>query len=574
MASVTAMSHPLHQTLIPMPRPRALFLTPLILLAACGGGTDATPPAAKDSPGGTLVISTAGGPDNLLPPLTVQNAGLQVEDLVFQRLATVGAALNVVGDAGFSPDLATSWDWAKDSLSIVFHLDPNARWHDGGRVTAADVAFTFALYKDPKTAAAAAAQLMNIDSVSARDSVTAVFWFAKRTPYQFFEATMQMQIVPAHLLRSLDRATLASAPFASQPVGSGPFRLVRWESGKTVELVADTTWGRRRARLDRVIFTQSPDPVTAYTRVATGEADVYEAVRPDKVAEVVSNPQLTFILAPTLNYTFLVLNLVDPATGKPHPVFGDRAVRRALTMATDRRSIVANIYDSLAVQARGPFTSAQASADTSLKPLPYAVDSANKLLDAAGWMRGADSLRRRNGKVLGFAIAVPSSSVARMRASVLLQEQFRRVGADVKIESTDNSAFGARMVARNFDATIASWAQDAGPANARDAWTSAAAAKGLNNFGAYRSPAFDAELDSALTVMSADESHTHFAHAWKIITDDAPAIWLAEPRLAMVINSRFVTTGMRNDSWWAGIPKWYIPADKRIARDAPAAVAR
>ena len=146
--------------------------------------------------------------------------------------------------------------------------------------------------------------------------------------------------------------------------------------------------------------------------------------------------------------------------------------------------------------------------------------------------------------------------------------------SDVKIESTDNSAFGARMVARNFDATIASWAQDAGPANARDAWTSAAAAKGLNNYGAYRSPAFDAELDSALTVMSADESHTHFAHAWKIITDDAPAIWLAEPRLAMVINSRFVTMGMRNDSWWAGIPKLYIPADKRIARDAPAAVAR
>ena len=157
---------------------------------------------------------------------------------------------------------------------------------------------------------------------------------------------------------------------------------------------------------------------------------------------------------------------------------------------------------------------------------------------------------------------------------MLFQEQFRRVGADVKVESSDNSAFGARMSKRNFDATIGAWAQDAGPANARDAWTTAAAAKGLNNFGAYRSAAFDAELDSALTVQSATESHAHFAHAWKIITDDAPAIWLAEPRLAMAINSRFVTTGMRVDSWWAGIPKWYIPADKRIARDAPAAVAR
>ena len=557
-----------------MPSLRALFLIPLMTLAGCAGGKDASPAAAKDSPGGTLVVSTAGGPDNLMPPITIQNAGVQVEDLIFQRLATVGPALNTIGDAGFAPDLATSWDWAKDSMSIAFHVDPKARWHDGHRVTAADVVLTFAIYNDPRTASPTTAQLANIDSVSARDSLTAVFWFKKRTPDQFFAATMQMLIMPAHLLRSLDHATLASASVASAPVGSGPFRLVRYESGKTVELAADTTGGRRRARLDRVIFTQSADPLTAFTRVSTGEADVYEAVRPDKVAEVTKNPQLRMVIAPALMYTFLVMNLLDPATGKPHPVFGDRAVRRALTMATDRRSIVANMYDSLAVQARGPFTIAQASADTSLRPLPYSIDSANKLLDAAGWLRGADSLRRKNGKVLGFAIAVPSSSVARMRASVLFQEQFRRVGADVKLESSDNSAFGAKMFGRKFDATISAWAQDAGPSNARDSWTTAAAAPGLNNVGAYRSPTFDAELDSALTVMSAAESHTHFAHAWKVITDDAPAIWLAEPRLALVVNSRFVTTGMRADSWWAGVSKWYIPADKRIARDAPAAVAR
>ena len=554
-----------------MPRLRALLLIPVLALAGCPGTKDAKPTAAQGMNGGTLVISAAGGPDNLMPPITVENAGLQVEDLVFQHLATVGPALNSIGDDGFTPDLATRWDWSTDSLSIAFHLDPDARWHDGEHVRAADVAFTFALYKDPKTGAAAAAQLANIDSVIARDSSTAVFWFRKHTPDQFFEATMQMQILPAHLLRTLDRATLASAPIASQPVGSGPFRVVRWESGRTIELAADTTGGRRRAHLDRVIFTQSADPVTAFTRVANGEADLFEAVRPEKVADISRNPQLKLILAPSLIYNFLIFNQVDPATGKSHPVFGDRSVRRALTMATDRRSIVANLYDSLAVQARGPFTSAQASADTTLRPMPYSVDSAKTLLDAAGWVRGADSLRRKNGKVLGFSILVPSSSVARVRASVLLQEQFRRVGADVKVESSDNSAFGARRSARKFDAMISAWSQDAGPANARDAWTTTAAAKGLNNFGAYRSAAFDAELDSALTVMSATESHTHFARAWKIITDDAPAIWLAEPRLAMAINSRFVTTGMRVDSWWAGIPKWYIPADKRIARDAPVA---
>ena len=153
-----------------------------------------------------------------------------------------------------------------------------------------------------------------------------------------------------------DRSTIASSSFATKPIGSGPFRVVRWVPQQLLELAADTTGGRRRAQLDRVVFTMAPDPVTAFTRVATGEADLFEAVRPDKVADVAKNPQLRLIVGPSLDYIYLGFNLLDPATGKPHPIFGDRTVRRALTMATDRRSIVANIYDTLAVQSVGPFT--------------------------------------------------------------------------------------------------------------------------------------------------------------------------------------------------------------------------
>ncbi len=551
-----------------MPSLRTLRLLSFIALAACSA-KDAPSKAAANSPGGTVVISTPTAPDNLMPPITTSQLGQQAEDLVFQRLAIIGSGLNTVGDAGFMPDLATRWDWAPDSLSIAFHLDSAARWHDGTPVRAADVVFSFALYIDPKTASATAPLLSNVDSISARDSLTAIVWFKKRNPSQFFDAVMQFMVLPAHLLATADRATLASSPYATQPVGSGPFRVTRYVPTQLVELVADTSGGRRRTQLDRVIFSIAPDPVTAFTRVAAGEADVFEAVRPDKVAEVAKNAQLRLVMSPTLDYTFLSFNFLD-ATGKPHPIFRDRTVRRALTMATDRRSIVANIYDSLAVQARGPFTTAQPSADTTLAPLPYNVDSANVLLDAAGWVRGADSLRRRNGRVLGFGVLVPSTSVARMRAAVLLQEQFRRVGADVKLESTDGPTYFARSRARKFDTVINTWAQDAGPANARDTWSSAGAAPGGNNLGAYRNPAFDAQLDSALATFDAARMRAYFAAAWRIIADDAPAIWIAEPRRVMAVHSRIEISGSRVDAWWAGIAQWRIPADKRIARDAPA----
>ncbi len=547
---------------------RATHLLPLVVLAACSTGTDAKTSAAADSPGGTVVISTPAEPDNLMPPITTAQAGTQVEDLVYQHLADVGPALNTVGDGGFTSSLATRWDWAADSLSIVFHLDSSAHWHDGRAVRAQDVAFTFALYTDPKTASPAATQLTNVDSVTVRDSLTAVVWYKRRTPSQFFDVVMQMFILPSHLLATTDRSTLASSPLATQPVGSGPFRVVRWVPAQVLELAADTTGGRRRTQLDRVVFTNAPDPVTAFTRVAAGEADVFEAVRPDKVAEVAKNPQLRLIVAPSLEYSYLGFNLLDPGTGKPHPIFGDRNVRRALTMATDRRSIVANMYDSLAVQARGPFTSAQSVADPALKPLPYSVDSANTLLTSAGWVRGPDSLRRRNGKVLGFGILVTSTSVARMRAAVLLQEQFRLIGADVKIEATDFGAWLSRSKARTYDAVVGQWGQDAGPANVRDTWMSAGAAKGGNNASSYRSKAFDVQVDSGLAAFEPSVMRAHFAAAWRIIADDAPAIWLAEPRRVMAVQSRIEVTGIRPDAWWAGIARWQIPAAKRIARDA------
>ena len=548
---------------------RTLRLLPLLAFVACGGGTDATPAAAAGESGGTIVIATPAEPDNLLPAITIAQSGRQVEDLVYQHLADIGTGLNTVGDAGFTPNLARSWEWAADSMSIAFRLDPDARWHDGVAVRAADVAFTFALYVDPATASPAAPELTNVDSVSVRDSLTAVVWFKSRKPEQFFSIVHQIHVLPKHLLDRLDRSRLASSTFATQPVGSGPFRVVRWQIGQRLELAADTTGGRRRARLDRVVYSMAPDPVTAFTRVATGEADVFEAVRPEKVAVVAGNAQLRLIMMPSLDYSYLGFNLVQHATNRPHRIFGDRIVRRALTLATDRRAIVANIYDTLAVQARGPFTAAQTSNDPSLKALPYSADSANMLLDAAGWTRGADSIRRRSGTPLSFGIIVTSTSVARMRAAVLLQEQFRRVGADVRIEATDMAGFLSRMKSGAFDAVLGAWSPDPGPGSVRNEWSSSASKGGGNNYGHYRSVAFDAQVDSGLAAFAPAEMRAHFATAWRIIGDDAPAIWLAEPRRVLAVHKRIVTTGMRPDAWWAGIAQWHIPADQRIARDLP-----
>src|SRR6476659_3963684 len=176
----------------------------LLIALACDGDKQApSSENAAAAPGGTVVISSGGEPDVLFPPLTATTTGQQITDLVYDHLADLGTSLNTVGDEGFTPHLAKIWTWSPDSLSIQFHLDPRAKWHDGLPVRASDVAFTYAIYTDSATASPRAPLVASIDSVTAPDSLTAVFWFSKRSPTQFFEATDPMVILPEHALQGI-----------------------------------------------------------------------------------------------------------------------------------------------------------------------------------------------------------------------------------------------------------------------------------------------------------------------------------------------------------------------------------
>src|SRR2546425_192170 len=170
---------------------------------------------------GTLVIATAGEPQSLLPPLLTAAVDQAVSDQLFLRLADIGRSTNTVGDEDFQPQLAERWEWA-DSVTLVYHLDPRARWQDGRAVTATDVAFSFDAYNDPAVNSPFRAGVRAISAVTARDSLTAVFRFRKRYPEMFYDAVYHLRILPAHLLRVIPRDQWRSALFGRQPLGDGP----------------------------------------------------------------------------------------------------------------------------------------------------------------------------------------------------------------------------------------------------------------------------------------------------------------------------------------------------------------
>lgn len=533
---------------------------------------DADDAGLSDGAGGTVVIATPADADALFPPVVTGVTGRQVTDLVFDRLAEIGEGLNTVGDAGFRARLARRWTWAPDSLSIAFHLDPGARWHDGEPVRAADVRFTHRVYTDPAVASPSAESLRNIDSVTVGDSLTAVVWFRRRAPEQFYDATAHMRILPAHQLRRIATGALAHSEFSRRPVGSGRFRLVRWIPGDRIELVADVANYRGRARLDRVIWTVAADPAAAAVRLFTREADVFEGVRPEHLPELAQRPALTTASYPGLQYGYLQFNLVGGggAAARPHPLFGDRALRRALTMALDRRAMVRNVFDTLGTVALGPFTRAQATADTAVRQLPFDPAAAARALDSLGWRdTDADGVRERGRQRLAFRVLVPTSSVPRLRMAQLAQAQWRRVGVRADVEALEFTTFADRFGRRRFDTAIGVWFLDPSPASVRDLWGSVAArAPGGLNYGGYASAAFDTAVDSALAAPTAAAARPHFRRAYQTIIDDAPAVWLFEPRPVLGLHGRLRIVSVRPDAWWAGLADWWVPPAQWTARDS------
>jgi peptide/nickel transport system substrate-binding protein len=544
----------------------ALRIAALVLLAGCVGTEGPSP----TSSGGTLVISAGASPDVLIPGVTSSALGLQISDLVYDRLADIGDALNIVGDRGFTPRLADRWTWSSDSLSIAFHIDPRARWHDGKPVVADDVRFTFASNRDSTMASSVYALLGNIDSVTAPDSSTAVFWFRARAPQQFYDAVYLMPILPAHLWRDMPVRTWRASAQARAPVGSGRYRFVRWIPQGSVELAADTMNYFGAPKLSRVIWSLAPDFNVAVTRFMSGEADFFEALRPENVSAIRNLPQLRRAQTKGLAYSFAQLNLRDPANrARPHALFGDRELRRALTMGVDRRAIVRSVYDTLAAPTLGPTVRMYATTDPNLSQIPFDVARARAVLDSLGWRDAdGDGIRERNGRPLQFTVSAPGSSAARVRMAVLIQEQLRQLGVKVDVEQLDYRALLDKIRRRTFDVFMSGVQTQPSPGAVRQSWgTAGSRARDGSNYGSYENPVFDAYIDSALASSDLPVRRALFTKAYRVIIEDAPAIWLAEPIPTLGYHSRLQIVRMRPDAWWANIGEWSIPADKRIPRD-------
>ena len=547
-----------------LPPPRIAMVAALIVSGAVGSAWA----QSETDPQSSIVVVT--GQQATLPIPTLMEgaaanvANSEVADQLFLRLAELGPTLLTAGDRNFVPLLASSWV-RRDSVTLVFDLNPRARWQDGAAVTAKDVVFTMERARNPSLAPRSADLLKHITAVTAEGERRVVFRFSHAYAEQLYDATFHVAPIPAHLLDTIPPEALARSAFAANPVGSGPYRWVRAVPGQFIELRRNDDFLLGRPRIERLFIRTAADPDARVNLILSGEADAMDNIPPprDNIRRIAAEPTLRIIPVPSPTLGYLLFNQRDRGDrARPHPILADIRVRRAIGLALDRRLLVQVIFGSYGEVPYGPASPILWIRHGAPKPERQDVAEARRLLASAGWRdTDGDGTLDREGRPLALMMLLPNTSAIRKQMSVLIQEQLRAIGIRLELQQVDFPVWTERRTAGDFDIDFPSVSQDPSPTGISQSWT----CRGGNNVAHYCDPRVDSLIEQA--VLGRGDPAEYWHAVLRQIEADAPAVFLYAPTYVYAVNRRFQNVSLSPVSSWLLLRDWSVtPASPKPGR--------
>jgi len=392
--------------------------------------------------------------------------------------------------------------------------------------------------------------------------------FAQPYGAQFYDAVYHMRILPAHLLEGTPRDQWADMPFARNPVGSGPYRFVRWDAGERIVLESWQEYYRGPPRVARLVFRPLGSFDAIVAALTAGDADATEVMMFGPLRDrLLATSHLRAVEFDSPAYGFLAFNARSPAdTTRPHPILSDVRVRRALVMAVDREAVVQAVLGDLGRPGVGPHTRLQWIWQDDLPHLPYDTIAAASLLADGGWVdRDGDGVRERGRTRLRLRVNSLSTSALRHGFALLVQDAWRRIGVDAVLDEVDPATRGDRDQRGDFDVTFGAWAVDPDPSGVRQLWTPSGF--GAGNWWRYDSREYAGLVDQAILAPDPTRARELWRESIARINDDAPALFLYELTQVAWVHSRVKNPRVRPDSWWALVPSWQIDPRAALPRD-------
>lgn len=494
--------------------------------------------------GGRLVLAADSEPRNLNPAIVASNGVFFISSKIVETLAEA----SFDGKDGLQPRLALSWEGAADGLSVTFKLRDGVKWHDGKPFTSADVAFSaLQIWKPLQNLGRTV--FKDLEAVDTPDELTAVFKFAKPTPFQLIRNALPAlsSVVPKHVY---ENGKIEDNPANNAPVGTGPFKFTEYKAGQYYRLTRnDAYWGKDEPYLDEIVYQVLPDRTSAAAALEAEEIQLaaFSAVPLADLDRISKVPGLKVI---TKGYEGLTYQLVVEINHRRKEL-ADRKVRQAIAHAIDKDFVVKTIFLGYAATATGPVPKNDPQFYTADVPTyPFDVAKANALLDEAGYKRADD------GKRFALKLLPAPYFNETKQFGDYLRQALAAIGIDAQIVNNDSAAhIKAVYTDHAFDLAVGPPVFRGDPAISTTILVQSGIPDGVpfSNQGGYKNAELDALIVKASETLDASARTELYKEFQKKVAADLPLINVAEWSFISV--ARDTVGNIANNPRWA-VSNW------------------
>lgn len=511
-------------------------------------------------PGGTFTEGILGSFTNANPLYATGPVDSAVSRLLFSGLMRYDAQNRL------TQDLAASYEVDEVGSKYTVRLRDDIYWHDGKKITSADVVFTYKIIQNPDSKSPLFASWQGI-TVEAIDEKTIVFTLPNALTA--FPYSLTNGIVPKHLLDGIEITQLRSVRFNTvSPVGSGPFKWETIEVNGTgpddrqeqIGLLPNEKFHRGQPKLQRLIIRTFRDENALLKSLQKQELHAVAGLetKPDNI----SADELDDYNVPLTSQVMAFYKTSQEA-------LSDVKVRKALNYAVNQNEIITNLGFPV-IPSRSPLLTSQLGYDKSIIQPPYDKEAAKRLLDEAGWLMGENGVRTKEGKILTLRLfSQATSEYAYVTRE--LQKQWSEVGVDIQVTlQSANDLQQITIAQHNYDILLYGISLGNDP-DVFTYWHSSQATLrtgGSLNFSEYRSTPADKSLEAGRTRAGAELraiKYRPFLEAWR---NDTPATALYQPRVLYltrtpIANFEPKTFNAAYDRY-ANVENWMIRVGKTV----------
>jgi peptide/nickel transport system substrate-binding protein len=456
----------------------------------------ALPAEVRAAPEGQIAIAQGGDPSTLDPHMHAENFTFAVVHNVFDHLVRRSVKS---GQLAHDPGLAISWTNVNPT-TWEFKLRPGVKFHNGEDFSAEAVKFSIERVLNPDQKARWRWAFADIERVDVVDPLTVRI--ATKVPFPTLVTNLAfcMPIVPPRYVREK-----GDVHVATNPVGTGPFKFVRWRKDDELVLEANEGYWRGAPKVKTLIFKPIPDESTRVAALMTGQVDVARGVPPSLVKQIDDNPRTRVAKVPSALNIHVILD-----TLKDGPL-RDRRVRQAINHGVDKDGIIRSILEGNGGAVGGPLTPVMFGFAPDVKPYPYDPERARRLLSEAGFAQGISlTLNSPNGRYLKDK-----------EVNEAIAGQLGKIGVRTQV------------VTHEWGAYVSKWPDGLVPMY-MIGWAGTWDADGIlypllrsgQRFSRWSNPDFDAVIDKARRTLDPAERVKLYRQASQLAHDDAPWLFL------------------------------------------------